>query len=76
MSRKSAATGRFMIEILVPPEEPRPSSGGIMIAVEEGLRRRGYQVLVRSVTPVEEGNAWCNAESSDTVAPHTVTLVH
>ncbi|NLC57006.1 MAG: hypothetical protein GX774_09235 [Armatimonadetes bacterium] len=58
MSRRPAAIGRFVIEILVPEEEVRPTSGGMLVALEEGLRQRGYEVRVRSVTPVPGVQGW------------------
>lgn len=57
MARKPAAVGRFVVEILVPEEELRPSPGGVLVALEEGLKMRGYQVLVRSVLP-ERDREW------------------
>jgi len=58
MARRPAAIGRFVIEILVPEEELRPTPGGVLVAVEEGLRRRGYQVIVRSVAPDSGAPGW------------------
>ena len=58
MAKRPAAIGRFVVEILVPEEELRPSPGGVLVALEEGLRMRGYQVIVRSVTPDSGRDGW------------------
>ncbi len=61
MARRPAALGRFVVEMLVPEDEMRPSPGGVLVALEEGLRLRGYRVLVRSVTPESEEEPWDSA---------------
>jgi hypothetical protein len=58
MARKPAAISRFVVEIMVPEGEIRPTPGGVLVALEEGLHKRGYQVLVRSVIPQSEGEGW------------------
>ncbi len=58
MAKRSAAVGRFVVEIMVPEQEMRPSPTGVLVALEEGLRRRGYQCLVKSVEPLPAAGAW------------------
>ncbi|MBI3946151.1 MAG: hypothetical protein HY321_09555 [Armatimonadetes bacterium] len=66
MPRRPAAVGRFVFEILVPEEEIRPSPGGLLVALEEGLKMRGYQVIVRSVSSEPGVDAW---RASDEARP-------
>lgn len=61
MARRQASVGRFVFEIQVPEEEIRPSPGGLLVALEEGLRMRGYQVVVRSVSAESGTDAWTPA---------------
>lgn len=58
MARKPPAIGRFVVEIQVPEDELRPTVGGMLVALEEGLQTRGYRILVRSVTPEPGVPTW------------------
>lgn len=70
MARRPAAVGRFVVEILVPEDGIRPTPGGVLVALEEGLHRRGYQVLVRSVTPEAGAQGWyASPEEQPAIAP-------
>mgnify|MGYP001309721306 CR=1 FL=1 len=73
MARRPTALGRFLVEILVPEDELRPSPGGVLVALEEGLRVRGYRVLVRSVTPDTDDDTWPPAAKRRPAHPHTPT---
>ncbi|NLB97767.1 MAG: hypothetical protein GX785_18895 [Armatimonadetes bacterium] len=42
----------------MPEDELRPTVGGMLVALEEGLQTRGYRILVRSVTPEPGVPTW------------------